>query len=102
MTPLESRKRLLIAESDLNRVQLGLDWCAVSAEGRTLTERVRTFGAMASSAAMLVAGFAAWRRGKPAAPRATPSWRHTLLKGAGLISTLWLAFRPPGREPDDK
>ena len=56
---------------------------------------------MASSAAVLVTGLAAFRRGKSAAA-AKPSWLQTMLKGAGLISTLWLAFRPPDRDYKDK
>ena len=102
MNSLESRKRLLIAESDLNRAQLGLDWCVITAHARTLTDRTKSLGAIASSAAVLVAGFAAWRRGKSEPVGAKLSWLQTILKGAGLISTLWLAFRPPGRDHSDK
>ena len=98
MTPLESRKQLLIAESELNRMQLGLDWCAITAEGRALTNAAKSFGAMASSAAVLVAGLAAWRRGKSAGADPKPSWLQTILKGARLVSTLWQAFRTPGRD----
>jgi hypothetical protein len=53
---------------------------------------------MASSAAVLVAGFTAWRRGKSADAVAKPSWLQTILKGAGPIPSLWLAFRQPGRD----
>jgi len=95
MTPLETRKRLLIAESELNRMQLGLDWCAITVEGRALTDRAKSFGAMVSSAAVLVAGFTAFRRGKAAAKS---SWLQNILKGAGLISNLWLGFRAPSRD----
>jgi hypothetical protein len=102
MNSLESRKRLLIAESDLNRAQLGLDWCVITAHGRTFTDRSKSLAALASSAAALVAAFAAWRRGKSTGAAATSSWLQTLLKGAGLISTLWLALGPPGRNHNDK
>jgi hypothetical protein len=61
MNPLESRKQLLIAESELNRAQLVQEWQAV-ADG--------------------------------------VHWLQTLLKGAGLLSTVWQAFRSPGRDPD--
>ena len=98
MNSLESRKQLLIAESELNRAQLGLDWCAIPAEVRPLVNRAKSFGAMASTAAVLVASLAAWRRGKSADAEAKPSWLQTILKGAGLISTLWPAFRPPARD----
>ena len=53
-----------------------------------------------SSAAVLVAGLAAFRRGKPAGTDTKSSWRQTILKGAGLISTFWLAFRSQRRDRD--
>jgi len=31
-----------------------------------------------------------------------PSWLRTISQGAGLISTLWLAFRSQRRHPQDK
>ena len=98
MNPLESRKQLLIAESELNRAQLAGDLAALTAGVRTLTDRAKSLGSIASSAAVLLAGLAAFRRGKLADADGKPSWRRTLLKSAGLISTLWLAFRPRGRD----
>lgn len=95
INPLESRKQLLIAESELNRAQLVGDMAALMAGVRTLTDRAKSFGSIASSAAVLVAGLAAFRRGKPVDASARPSRLQTILKGAGLISTLWLAFRSP-------
>jgi hypothetical protein len=94
MNSLESRKQILIAESELNRAQLVGDMAALTADVRTLTDRAKSFGSIASSAAVLVAGLAAFRRGKPVDADAKPSRLQTILKGAGLISTLWLAFRP--------
>ncbi len=101
VNPLEARKRLLVAESDLNRAQLAGEWGALTAGVRTLTDRAKSFGSIASAAAVLVAGLAAFRRGQGADADVKPSWGQTLLKGAGLISTLWLAFRAPGRDPKD-
>ena len=100
INPLESRKQLLIAESELNRAQLAGDMAALTAGVRTLTDRAKSFDSIASSAAVLVAGLAAFRRGKPAGASAKPSWRQTILKGAGLISTFWLAFRSQRRDRD--
>ena len=94
MNSLESRKQILIAESELNRAQLVGDMAALTAGVRTLTDRAKSFGSIASSAAMLVAGLAAFQRGKPVDADAKPSWLRTILKGTGLISTLWLVFRP--------
>jgi len=102
VTPLELRKQLLIAESELNRAQLVEDMAALTAGVRTLTDHAKSFGSIASSAAVLVAGLAAFRRGKPEDAEAKPSRLQTILKGAGLISSLWLAFRSQGRNQKDK
>jgi hypothetical protein len=95
LNPLESRKQLLIAESELNRAQLVQEWVAMTV-GRTLTGRVKSFGSIASAAALLVAGLAALRRGNSGSAGVKPSWLQTILKGAGMVSTLWLAFRAKG------
>ena len=102
MNPLESRKQILIAESELNRALLVADLTELTAEVRTLTDRAKSFSGIASSAAVLVAGLAAFRRGKSADAEAKPSWPQTILKGAGLISTLWLAFRSKGHKQKDE
>jgi len=102
MNPLESRKQLLIAESELNRAQLVRDMAALTDGVRTITDRARSFGSIASSALLLVAGLAAFRHRKPVDADAKPSRLQTILKGAGLISTLWLAFRSQGRDQKEK
>jgi len=102
MNPLESRKQLLLAESELNRAQLVRDMTALTAGVRTLTDRAKSFGLIASSAAALVAGLAAFGRAKAADAKAKTPWLQTILKGAGLISTLWLGFHSQGRDQDGK
>ena len=102
MNPLQSRKQLLLAESELNRAQLAGDMAALTADVRALTGRAKSIGSIASSATALWAGLAAFRRKKSAPAGGKPSWLQTILKGAGLISTLWLAFRPKERGQKDK
>jgi len=102
MNPLDSQKQLLIAESELNRDQLVGDMAALAAGVRTLADRAKSFGSIASSAMVLVAGLAAFRPCQSAPAGAKPSWLRTILKGAGLISTFWLALRPGGRGQNDK
>jgi hypothetical protein len=97
MSPLQSRKRLLIAESELNRAQLAEDMAVLRGAVGTLRDRAKTFSTIASSVAALVAGLAALRRRKPGPAQANPSRLQTLLKSAGLISTLWMAYRSQGR-----
>ena len=100
MNPLQSRKQLLLAESELNRAQLAGDMAALTADVRALTGRAKTFGLIASSATALLVGLAAFRRKKSAPAGGKPSWLSTILEGAGLVSSLWLAFRPQPRDRD--
>lgn len=93
ITPLESRKQLLIAESEINRLQMQDEWRAMTNRVRSLADRAKSFGSIASSVAVLVAGLAAFLRGKSLDADAKPSRLQTILKGAGLIFTLWMAFR---------
>jgi len=101
MSPLRSRKQLLLAESELNRAQLVVEMEAIKTGIRSIHESAKSFDSLASSAAALVVGLAAFQRGKPAQAGAKPSWLQTILKGAGLISSLWLALRPQLRERDE-
>lgn len=102
MNPLESRKKMLIAESELNRAQLVGEMAALTSDVRALTDRARSFGSIASSAALLVAGLTALWRGKPVTADPKPSWLQTILKVAGLVSTFWLAFRSRRCDRKDK
>jgi hypothetical protein len=93
MNPLESRKQLLIAESELNRAQWSEDWQTMGHAIRDLAQQAKVMAAWASAAALLVAGVRAlWR--DPSAPAPTKStWFQKLLKAARLASTIWLALR---------
>jgi len=102
MNPLQSRKQLLLAESELNRAQMAGDIAALKADVRALTDRARSIGWIASSATAVWAGLAALRPGKSAPAGGKHSWLPALLKGAGLISTLWMACRPKERGQKDK
>jgi hypothetical protein len=94
---LESRRQLLVAESEINRVRMLEEWQAMTEEGRSLADRVKTFGALASTAVVLAAGVSAFRRTKTMLTGAKPSWFHIVLKGAQLAGSTWLAFRARSR-----
>lgn len=101
MNPLESRKKLLLAESELNRAQLVEEWRTLAGEVHALTEQAKTVGAIASATASLVTGLLSFRRQKPAPVDEKPSWLQTIVKGAGLVSKFWAAFRSqahPGKD----
>jgi hypothetical protein len=90
----------LVAESELNRPQLIGEVAALTADFRAFTNRAKSLSSIASSAAVLVAAVSAFRRVKSVSNGAKPSWLQSALKGAGMISTLWLAFRPQGRQQE--
>ena len=91
---LESRKQLLIAESELNRVQLFQEWQTMADEVRSIADRARTISSLASAAASLIASLASFRRAGAAPGDEKPSWWQTLLKGAPVAGSLWSKFRP--------
>ena len=96
---LESRKQLLIAESELNRAGLSEEWQAMAHGVRDFAHRAKNIVAWASSAALVVAGVTALRR-RPSAPSPTKSsWLQKILNGARLASMLWFSFRARGEKP---
>ena len=94
LSPLESRKQMLIAESELNRAGLSEEWQAMAHGVGDFAHRAKTVAAWTSSAALLVAGVTALRHGPPRTGTAKSSWFQKILKGVRLSSTLWAAFRP--------
>jgi hypothetical protein len=102
LSPRQTRKQLLIAESELNRVRLSEEWQYMTHEVRDLAHRAKTIASWASSAALLVAGLRALRRAAPASGTAKVSWFKKLLNGARMASTLWLAFGPRGGREERK
>jgi hypothetical protein len=101
MNPLEARKQLLIAESELNRARLIGDVAVLTAAARRLTCRATTWGTIASSAAVLAASLAAIHGGRTAAAGAKPSHAHAILDGAVLISFLCLSLYAQRSDPGD-
>ena len=99
MNALETRKQLLIAESALNRAQMVQELNAMKLSVGALTTRVKSFGSFASGAALLVTTLVALRRGKAihSHGHGAHSWLHLLRKGAGLVTSLWPAFRSKKR-----
>ena len=102
VSPLESRKQLLIAESELNRAQLSEEWQTITHGVRDLAHRAKTIAAWASSAALLVAGVTALRRGPSAPGAAKSSWLQKLLSGARMASMFWCALRSRGEKEEPK
>jgi len=102
VTPLESRKQLLIAESELNREQLIEEWQAMGLGVRALGARVKSVSSLASAAALLAAGVSVFRRGRALPNGAKSSWLQTALKGAQVAGSIWLAIHGRGRDRKGK
>jgi hypothetical protein len=102
MKPLALQKQLLITESELNRAQLTQEWRTMTEEVHSLAHRAGTISSVVSLTAALVAGLAFFRRQKSAPTAEKPSWLQTLLKGTGILSTVWQSFRPQDRSQKDK
>jgi hypothetical protein len=102
LNPLQSRKQILIAESELDRAQLVQEWQTMAGEVRSLRDRAQSWSAMASSVAVLVAGLTAFRHHKRSEAKTKPSWLETALKWVGLGSTFWMAMRSQPRDANEK
>jgi hypothetical protein len=98
LSPLESRRQLLTAESELNRAELSQAWQAIADGVSDLLPQAKTRLAWVSSAVLLVAGVAAWRRGKSASSGARFPWLQRTLGLARLATSLWLVFRGRGQK----
>ena len=98
---LESQRQLIIAESELNRAQIVGDMAKLKDGAIMLAGHIKTIGSISSSAAVLVAGLTALQGAKSDGTASKTSWLQTILKGAGIISTLWLAIRPRGTDRKD-
>ena len=73
LSPLELRKRLLIAESEINRIQLQQEWATMTEGLGSLADRAKTISAYASVLTAFVAGLAALRRRQAGLSSSPPS-----------------------------
>ena len=95
MNPLASRKKLLIAESELNRAQLGQEWRAMSDTAHALAYRAGTIRALTTMALTLVSSLVSLRQKSDSPAAEKTSWLQTILKGAQLAGSLWSEFSSP-------
>lgn len=101
MNALKSRKQLLIAESELNRAHLVHEFQAIGNEAHAFVSQAGSALAIASAMASLIAGLASFRRQKAGPAAEKPSRWQTIAKVAGMVSSLWSAFRtPPKSNPE--
>jgi hypothetical protein len=100
LTPLESRKQLLLVESELNRVQLLNEARQLKTELGHLREQVQAVSSLAASAANLAATFSAIAKifsSRAGNAEKKPSWISTLFHGLKTGAAVWENFR--SRQP---
>lgn len=102
LSPLESRKQLLIAESELNRARMVQELGALKSDANAFVGRVKSFGFIGSSIAGLVSSLTAFRSEKPENGDGKSHWLRKIVRGAGLASSLWRAFRSKREEPNEE
>lgn len=95
LTSLESRKQLLLLESELNRVQLLEDLNGLRSEVKRLKNQVHCIGSLASAAAMFFSTLSIFRRtsGEHENQADKPPCISRLLKGIETVATLWSELR---------
>jgi len=96
MTSLETRKQLLLTESELNRLHLVEELGLVKEELCRLADKARSWGAVASSATALAARAGAAISGRNGNEERF-SWSATLAHGARAALSIWLALRARDR-----
>jgi hypothetical protein len=96
LTPLESRKQLLLVESELNRAQLLNELRDLNQEIHHLKTQVQSAGTLISSAAKLATTFSAIGSAfthRDAGENRKSSWLATLINGARTAATIWGTIR---------
>jgi len=93
MNALNARKQLLLLEAEVLRHQLAADWTAAVRQIGEGRRQVRTFGSMASTAALGWTVFGLLFPGKPAPPARRRSWTGALWRGIRLAMTLAPAWK---------
>jgi hypothetical protein len=102
LNSLQTRKRLLLTESEVNRAELVSELKRVKGEISHLKKQVRTVGSIASSAALAATAFSLFRKRRTSSESANgsgkPSWLSTALAGARIGTSLFLKIRSFLRE----
>ena len=97
LAALETRKRILVLESDLNRKLLLSEWTGVQQEFQGLTGRLGSLGSLAAMAAQVGAAstgfFGGFSPPPTGADQTKSSWFSTVLRGFRIGGQLWSVLR---------
>jgi hypothetical protein len=104
LTHLALRKKLLLAESDLNRAGLLRELGNLQSEVTRLKKQALAAGSIASSAALVASAVSLFRRHSARARNSNggekPSWISAAFAGARIGTSLFLKIKSLFRERD--
>lgn len=98
MSPTETRKRLLVAESEVHRAQAFGEWVEWAETAGGLARKVTATGALATAVVVAGAGWLAVRRRKSGAAvgEGGGTWIPVVSQAIGMMTTLWMTWRSRG------
>lgn len=98
LNPLEARRLLLVAESELNRVQLQEELGKAAVKLKALLHQGKTLGAFASTTTAAMMAWSALRSAfRSGGERSKRSWFSKVIGAARFGASLWLASRRQAR-----
>ncbi len=89
---LATRKQLLIAESNLNRVRLIQDLKTISSGCNDIARHARSWKGVSDCAISLMTAFDGYHPRKESRHHTHSSWGETLTSGVRLVTALWQQF----------
>lgn len=102
LSSLAARKRLLVAESELNRTQLRREWQEFVLDADHFVRRVKSLSTVTAVLVSLAVGLAGRPKSKAAPANAPSSWLRRLARGARLASNVWMLIRALGKLPEER
>jgi hypothetical protein len=93
LTPLQRRKAVLVLEAEQQREHFCRDAGLIKARFEALTTQAKSVSSMASVGGLVWRGISAMRRPRSPRQNGTPSLLSKVVRGAGLVSSLWFALR---------
>jgi len=98
MNSLPSHKQLLIAESELNRLQLAGELACLKKAASSISGSAKSLASALSVVGIALTGWKTLTSNKSEPINAKPSTMSAALTVAELVLTLWMLFRTRARE----
>jgi hypothetical protein len=93
LTPLQRRKAVLVVEAEQQREQFCQDANLIKSRFEALATQAKSVSSMASVSGLIWRGISVFRRPRSPRQNGKPSLVAKLVRGAGLVSSLWFALR---------